>query len=595
MKVYALIRQPYRSGWSVIDALKQPTLAVSIQRTGWVGDASLETTRQYPLGAELQLLNADNHETLWLGKIVERRCRSTHKRWQYKLRGICEHFLDLPFPYQALNYNRTRTGAAQAIWEFHLAKHLRYHTPRYQPVYNLNLASLQTRDLQFRTARDAFKLYQSLRPCKITPELLTDGRIRMHLDEMPLTPYPLPRNAHYELAESILETATRISFSEPAKQLFKDRRLVNPEYWELIVPSGATASVTIQDPDQYGYLGAYATRIDVDITLLVWVGLRYREKIKAPKDNQGQYLPLAVGCRSRGDNAQIRLVVNNTPSTPQGAGSMDGYTEIAWLVTPAADELTLALEIQPITPTLPATVILDALYCIPAATANLNERDYPPHLPVADQIPSYLTGATTLAIAAVSNVSPGVYDLVAPYDAFPPSIPTGTTIQILQNSGYLQGEVINRQNPTTLRVQIPNGAPQPGDILYLAHGPAPNSELLYDALYTQLDTPAAPALTNLSHLIEQIASPSIALTAQFPLAQGAPLPQIGQLALYGHDASTSPLHCKGTAPPCPLPIYEIELPITNGRLQAIQIRAGTPELTMRALLRRLTPTRTRTP
>lgn len=586
MRVIAHIRASWRNGWGILDTLRQPTLTVSIQRTGWIGDAGFESPHEYPLGAELQLIRADTGETLWLGKIVGRNYRSTEKRWQYKLRGICEHFLDLPFPYAAYDYNRTRTGAAQSIWEYHLPRYLRYHTPRYQPIYNLNLASLQTRDLQLRTVRDAYKLYQAMRPAKITPELLSTGRIRMHLDEMPLSQtYPPPRNAQYELSESILETANRISLTEPAKQMLKDRRLANPEYWELIVPPGATATVTVHDPNQYGYLGAYATRIDVEIAVVTWVGVRYRERLRAPRNSQGQYLPLTIGWRARGDNANLRLNFNGTPTTPQGYAGWGGYAEQAYTITPVADEFWFAIEIQPITATLPAAAVIDAVYCIPAPS-NLDERDYPPHLPVADHIPSYLNAGISTLISAVAPVGGGVYDLVVYWDAFPPSVPAGATVQILQNSRYLTGTVVNRQNPTTLRVQITDPyPPQMGDILYLAWHPtnlhAGRSELLYDTLYTQLETPAAPVSANLANFVAQTATPSVSLTAQFPLGN-APLPQIGQVVPHPHTGEL-------------LPIYEIELPVNAGNLSALQVRAGSPELTMRALLRRLNPVRTRTP
>ncbi|BCW95079.1 MAG: hypothetical protein KatS3mg018_0561 [Fimbriimonadales bacterium] len=573
MRVVGYVRSSYRSGWGVLDTVRDLTLTVSLSRAGWTGDVQWEYPKSYPLGAELQAVDASSGATLWLGKIVERSWRSTERLYRYRLRGICEHFLDLPFPFGSYDYQRTRTGSAQSVWEYHLARHLRYHTPRYQPVYNLSLASLTTRDYQLRTVRDAYKLYQSLTACKISPELLAGGRVRMHLDPLPLTRYALPRDAVWEVSESILESATRISLSEPAKQMVKDRRITNPEYWELVVPAGATASVSVQDANERGYLGAYATRLDVEITQMVWVGLRYRETLRSPKNSQGQYLPLAIGWRARGENASVRLNFRGMPTSAQGYNSLDTYVEQAYLATPTTDDFWFAIEAQPTTPTLPATLIIDGVYCAPAASAGLDERDYQPHLPISDQIPSYLTGGIVATINAVSTVSSGVYDLVAAWGAFPSGLSAGTPLQVLQNSGYLNGTVVSRQSATTLRVQVSGGAPQAGDVLYVRYGAGAEGEYQFDALYAQLDAPVALDGASLAGWVDALASPQARLTAQIRLG-ASPLPVVGQAVAHPESGAL-------------LPIYEVELPIVAGRLEGVRLQAGSPELTMRSLMREI--------
>ena len=229
MRAYALFRSNYRAGWRPIHTWRAPTLTLTRTRAGYTGDANFELSHDLPLGAEIHILT-DSGDTLWLGQLTDKTATSNSQLRQYRARGICEHFLDLPFPYADLNRQAERTGAAQAIWEYHLANHLAKHTPRYQPVYDLSLASLTTRDIQFRTTRDAYRLYQTLKPCRIHPELLADGRIRMRLEDLPLTTYHLPRDATWELSESIRETYTRLSISSPATQLIPDRRIANPEY-----------------------------------------------------------------------------------------------------------------------------------------------------------------------------------------------------------------------------------------------------------------------------------------------------------------------------------------------------------------------------
>jgi len=350
MRLYALFRTNYRNGWKPIHTWRAPTLTLTYTRAGYTGDAAFELDADLPLGVELQLLD-ETHTTRYLAVITDKTYRAHSNAYLYRARGICEHFLDLPFPYTDLNRQAERTGAAQSIWEYHLANHLARHTPRYQPLYNLNLASLRTRDIQLRTVRDAYKLYQSLKPCRITPEILPTGRIRMILEDLPLTPYPLPKDALWEITESIRETYTRLSINNPANQLIPDRRIANPEYWQLVVPAGATASIAPLDPNHYGYLGAYATRIDCEIVSPVWVGVQLRQPIRAPKSNTGAYAPITIGYYARGDNARVRIRVNAATSPDEVFNDLNaGYTETAYTLTPNTDELTLTNPLRPHSP-----------------------------------------------------------------------------------------------------------------------------------------------------------------------------------------------------------------------------------------------------
>jgi hypothetical protein len=572
MRLYALFRTNYRAGWQPILTWRTPTLTLTYTRAGYTGDAAFELDTDLPLGAELQLLD-DAHATRYLATLTDKTYNSTSRAYQYRARGACEHFLDLPFPYTDLNRQAERTGAAQSIWEYHLANHLAKHTPRYQPIYDLSLASLRTRDIQLRTARDAYKLYQSLKPCRITPEILPTGRIRMILEDLPLTPYPLPKDALWEISESIRETYTRLSISNPASQLIPDRRIANPEHWQLVVPAGATASITPLDPNHYGYLGAYATRIDCEITLMVWVGVQLRQPIRAPKSNTGAYAPLTVGYYARGDNARVRIRVNTATSPDEVFNNLNiGYTETAYTLTPTTDELTLTIELQPASPTLPATLVIDGVYAIPG-NQPLSERNYPPHKPVAAQIPSHLTAGTIATIDAALPQGGNVYDLVVRWAPFQTAPPAGAPVQILQPTRYLTGSVVSRPNPTVLRVQLADPiAPNPGDTLYLMHGAAADSEARLDTRYGDIDTPIHLSPTDLAHLITTYASPAATLTAQLPPTE--PIPEIGQIVPHPRTNE-------------PLVIHEIQLAVNGGELAGVQLKAGAPEPTLRALLRKI--------
>jgi len=580
MRLYAIFRTNYRNGWKPILTWLTPTLTLTYTRAGYTGDAAFELDADLPLGAELQLLD-DAHTTRYLAIVADKTYRAHSNAYQYRARGICEHFLDLPFPYTDLNRQAERTGAAQSIWEYHLANHLARHTPRYQPLYDLNLASLRTRDIQLRTVRDANKLYQSLKPCRITPEILPAGRIRMTLEDLPLTKYPLPKDALWEITESIRETYTRLSIASPASQLIPDRRIANPEYWQLVVPAGATASIAPLDPNHYGYLGAYATRIDCEITLMVWVGIQLQQPIRAPKSNTGAYAPITIGYYARGDNARVRIRVNAATSPDEVFNDLNiGYTETAYTLTPTSDELALTIELQPATPTLPATLVIDGVYAIPGSQP-LSERNYPPHKPVAAQIPSHLTAGTIATIDAALPQGGNVYDLVVRWAPFQAAPPAGAPVQILQPTRYLGGTVVSRPNPTVLRVQLADPfAPNPGDTLYLMHGAAADSEARLDTRYGDIDTPIHLSPTDLAHLIAAYASPATTLTAQLPPTY--PLPEIGQM--IPHPRTNEPLI-----------IHEIECAIASGELAGVQIKAGAPEPTLRALLRKLPALKPREP
>ena len=345
------------------------------------------------------------------------------------------------------------------------------------------------------------------------------------------------------------------------------------QYWQLVVPAGATASITPLDPNHYGYLGAYATRVDVDITLMVWVGIQLRQPIRAPKTPTGAYAPLTVGFYARGDNARVRISVG-TAASPEAVFSdiNAGFTETAYTVTPTTDELTLTIEVQPASPTLPATLIIDGVYAIPG-DQPLSERNYPPHKPVAAQIPSHLTAGLIAVIDAVVPQGGNIYDLVVRWSPFSDSIPAGAPLQILQPTRFLTGSVVSRQNPTTLRVQIDDPyAPQAGDTLYLMHGVAANAERDLDARYGDIDAPTHISPADLAATLEQFAKPSATLTAQLP--KGAPIPQIGQIVPHPHTGE-------------PLTIHEVQLALVAGQLAGIQLKAGNPEPTLRALMRKL--------
>ena len=558
-----------------IHTWRTPTLTITHSRAGWTGDSQFELDHDLPLGAEIQLITQSG-DTLWLGHLVDKTSASNTRLRRYRARGICEHFLELPFPYTDLNQQAQRTNNASSLWEHHLARYLRQHTPRYSPIYDLTLFTIDTHDIRFGRVRDLYKLFQTLRPCRIAPEILPGGRIRMRLEELPSTPYHLPRNATWELTESIRETATRLSLANPANQLIPDRRIADPEYWQLVVPSGATASITPLDPNYYGYLGADATRVDVEITFMVWVGIQLRQPIRAPKTPTGAYAPLVVGYYARGDNARVRLRVGDAISPDEVYNDIDaGYTETSYIITPTTDELSLTIEIQPATPTLPATLVLDGVYALPG-DQPLSERNYPPHNPITAQIPSFLTAGIIAVIDTVVSQGGGIYDLVVRWAPFPLDIPENTPIQILESAGYLTGRVVQVNNPTVLRVQIDGPyTPRSGDILYVMHGAGDYAERDFDTRYVDLEAPIHLYPNQLAAIIERFAKPSATLTAQLPPT--FPIPQIGQFVPHPEHPRVFEL----------LTISEVQLAITHGQLSGIQLKAGTPEPTLRALMRKL--------
>lgn len=583
MKTRATFKTNYRNGWKTLYTWREPSLTFEITRAGWTGDTTFELDHELPLGAEILIEQIENNTPtpLWLGTITERALAGTGSQrttaYRYRARGISEHFLDLPFAYHEPVQAQQRNPSAQTYWEFHLRNHLKRHTPRYTTLYKLSLASLPIRDLAFKTIADLYQFYQAHKPCRIKPQLLTNGRIRMTLEDLPTAPYIPPRDSAWQLTETTRETATRFLISNPARQLVPDRRVIDPQSWQLVVPTGATATITPQDTQYPGYMGGYATSVEASITLMVWVGIQLREKLRAPKTPNGNYDTLAVGFYAKGDNATVRLNINGASSSTQTLTSLtDGWTELAWQITPAQDELTLTIELQPTTPTLPATLVIDGVYAI-AGAQPLSERDIPPTTRIVNEIPSYLTAGVVAMIDAVVPIGGGVYDIVVRWEPFTNTIAAGAPVQVLQQSGYLTGQVVSYQNPQVLRVQL-NGAPASGDTLYVMHGPAATAERDFDTLYRTIETPTHITPEALANLIETFASPSTNLTLQIPNPQI--LPEVGQTLLH-------PLTGQ------PLTIHSVRYALVAGDLTGLEIQAGTPEPTLRAILRRLAPVRYR--
>jgi hypothetical protein len=132
-----------------------------------------------------------------------------------------------------------------------------------------------------------------------------------------------------------------------------------------------------------------------------------------------------------------------------------------------------------------------------------------------------------------------------------------------------------------LRVQLADPfAPNPGDTLYLMHGAAADSEARLDTRYGDIDTPIHLSPTDLAHLVTAYANPTTTLTAQLPPTH--PLPEIGYVVPHPRTSEA-------------LVIHEIECAIASGELAGVQLKAGAPEPTLRALLRKIPALKPREP
>jgi len=588
MNIHALIRDNYRNGWAVRDRIPNPTLTLTLNYTDFTGELRFDYDKDYRLGAELQIIlynpTSNTQQTLWIGTITEKRYQSHSPLISYRIRGLGEHLLDLPFPYQDIP-KRTRNPNAQTLCETILKRYLQQHTSRYTITYDLPITSLDTDQLQFRTVADLYKLLQSLTPTRLRAEPLQNGRIRWYLEPPPNTTHYLPDTTQFELTTHIHETATRLTLEPPAQQLIKDRRITNPEFWRLEIPTlfpPINASISPNDPNEYGYFAPTATRIDTNydpylydpINGDIWITLKYTDKIKVPRDLTGNRLTLTIGAYIRGQNFRARWRINNINSTYYEATAIAPFIEMPYTIIPNTDELDIALQFRP-AQAGPMYAVIDGVYLIPGDTP-LNELSTPPFAPLTDQIYSFLTAPLFLATITHTSGSYPTFNITSLNANFTTDL-INSPCEILHQNTSAFATITARPNPQTLTIQMNDPVtPTPGDILIIHSDP---TELHYDTRYRTIETPAAATLHDFLRLKARFTQPAYQLQASIPYQPTQPIPYPGEKVKLGKQ----PLSIPPYAPP--LEIQSTELTITNGTIQSIKINAGTPERTLRAFFR----------
>ncbi len=590
MKCQVVIHNPFNLGWGVKCYLEDVSLTFEVAEPGWVGNTRFMHHERLELGDEIRIIL--NGQTLWLGRIMERRQEralpyadtSAHQTpYSYVAQGIAEHFLDLPFVFDTTDFARDRQPFGALLWNYLMLRNLFLHTARYLPIVDDVNTSSAPPELSFQRTADCWRWFRAQTPCKIECRVddTRQGQIWLVLRSLPLTPYTPPPEHSYEYTTSIYETATRITLTPPARQLVPDRTLSDPKVWQVGIPTGTNAIVYPQDPrvlgfNERGYLNTFPCTVAFyEPYTTDWVTIKLVPKIQVIKNLQGQRYTHVIGIYARGINTELRFLVNGVASSPISLD--DRFSEITEALVPNVDELDLAIQVRAGTATNPPSTFanLDAPY-LTVGTSPLGELSQPKPIPLADAIPSTLSPHIIFRANSVFNYGDGTYGFTCLNMTFSSEI-IDKQADVLHYPYLLRGTVTNVITNTTVVISLPNApsAPQPGDLVRIYHPTIPNapatSEQIFDTRYAIVDTPSAPLAP--TDLIHSLASPKQQFSIRFAPQPHLPMPEIGQTVL-------SP---DGNA----LPIYRIEYNIVNNHLIQITLHAGMPDLTMKALLRQL--------
>ncbi len=584
-KCQIIVHEPFNKGWRIKGYLEGVSLSPEVAEPGWVGNARFLHHKQLDLGDEIEVRL--NNQTLWLGRIMERgytqplnALDKSNPLYSYVAQGICEHFLDLPFVYTTDNIARDRAPFGPELWSTALKTNLWLHTARYIPIVDDVHISITPPSLSFQRCADCWRWFRSQTACKVVPEITPSGQVRLILQSLPLSRFVPPPESHIDYRESTYETATRITPAPPARQLLSDRTLSNPRIWSASVPTGTLAIITPQDTRHRGYINTFALSVEfLQPFTTDWITIKHNPKISVLKDSNGNNYIHIVGIYRGGWNVVFRWLINGVPS-PGALLFNDWLQEDAFLIVPNVDELDVAFQISTYDTSYGESFfIADAPY-LTVGNQPLSEIAQPKPIPITDNVPSSLSPHYHFRAFDVYQ-SGANYNIVAQNIVFPPNI-IGSRVDILHNPYLIKATVVSASGSTiTIEIDPDSPAsPSKGDLVRIYYPTTPDAPYLaeqqYDTRYAIIDTPSAPIAP--ADLIKRVASPQVQLSLSYPTQDYVPLPEIGQTLDHPETGK-------------PLPIYRIEYQILNNHLTQINIHAGSPDLTMKALLRQIKPPR----
>lgn len=583
MNITAWLHASWHLGWQRKQIVDVHNLQVTTSAAGWTGTITINNHDQFTLGDEIVIYN-DDGSAIWAGKIRKRTYNEWENRYIYNVTGLGEHLLDLPFE---IGYQTTEGRAVLPVgdlWRLELKKILGFYTPRYTTAtddYVDDLSGRWTPDFSGKRVGDLWRWFKAQYPVRIVPNLNDiSGKITWQLAGYPDTTFIPPPEHNYTLEESIEEIATHIIQTPAAEQLLPQRSFestldANNTQWRVVPPGAGSFSITVdQEPiTAYGYHGCRELSVTMTNNTFTggWLGIETREKVSIVKGKT-----YVAGVYARGTNASLRILVNGTAGTTYNLTS--DWREYAYQVTVSnADEVAVAVEVQPTNVTLDATARIDAPYFV-LGTSALSEIAAVPfrtdlYKSIVDIKSSHYAGRITDVSGTLSSLTLKSYGVT-----FPTTI-EGSVIDLFNHEMHWIGTVTDANNDDTITCNITTGTGTPpiGTPFRIRYtriaGALAEAEWLYDVYFASLETQASPI--NTDELIKERSAPLVRLNLSCSPDR---LPVIGQSIRNPQTGGE-------------LRIYEIGYTIANNTIIQINIAAGTPEQTLKSFWRQLTTRR----